>query len=367
MKNIKFDYVLGIATLIIIGIGILVLASASCTVSQENFGNTTYYIFHQLLFGILPGIILAIVFFFLPLSWFKRFSWIVALASVFFMILVFFPSLGIAAGGASRWLNLRFFSFQPSELLKLASVLYIAAWLSSPKRSGNKGLSKNTLIPFLVIAGVLMVLLLLQSDMGTFGIIALLALAMYFSSGTPAWHTVLIIFLGILGGAVMLKTASYRLMRLKVMLGIVDDPMGLGFQLKQMLIAVGSGGILGLGLGSSGQKYGFVPQSMSDSIFAIFSEETGFVGSVILISLFVIILWRSLKIAKLSEDKFSKLFAIGFGSWICLQALINIGAMIGVLPLTGIPLPFISYGGSHIMVEIAGAGILLNISRGIKK
>ena len=151
------------------------------------------------------------------------------------------------------------------------------------------------------------------------------------------------------------------------MLNPLYDPMGLGYQLKQSLIAVGSGGIFGLGLGMSNQKFGFIPQTISDSVFAIFAEELGLIGSFLLIITFLFFLWRGFKIAKRSQDKFSKLFAIGFTVWISIQALVNIGAIIGILPLAGIPLPFISYGGSHIAVELIGAGILLNISKSSRK
>ena len=160
-----------------------------------------------------------------------------------------------------------------------------------------------------------------------------------------------------------MKIAPYRAARLLVFLNPETDPMGMGYQLKQALIAVGSGGIFGLGLGMSVQKFGFLPQSMADSIFAIFSEETGFIGSLILIFLFLIFFWRGFKIAKKSMDQFSKLAALGISCWIILQALINIGSMIGIIPLTGVPLPFLSYGGSALVTELIGVGILLNISK----
>jgi cell division protein FtsW len=147
----------------------------------------------------------------------------------------------------------------------------------------------------------------------------------------------------------------------------MKDPMGKSYHLNQALIAVGSGGVFGIGLGESHQKFGFLPETISDSVFAIFAEETGFVGALIMICLFLVFLWRGLKIAKNSQDKFSKLFSVGLTSWICIQAFINMGAMIGILPLTGIPLPFISYGGSHMAMELLGIGVLLNISKSARK
>jgi len=161
----------------------------------------------------------------------------------------------------------------------------------------------------------------------------------------------------------LIKLAPYRAARLLVFLKPETDPMGMGYQIKQALIAIGSGGIFGLGLGTSGQRLGFLPQSMADSIFAIMAEETGFVGGLILIALFLVFLWRGFKIGKSSQNKFSQLLAVGISSWIVIQAFINIGSMVGILPLTGIPLPFISYGGSALVSELIGVGILLNISK----
>ena len=187
---------------------------------------------------------------------------------------------------------------------------------------------------------------------------------MYFVSGTPVWHMFVLGLVGLAMSAFMVVFEPYRIKRVLVALNIIKDPMGIGYQVKQSLITIGSGGIIGIGLGMSQQKFGnFLPQTMSDSIFAIFAEETGFIGCIILISLFIFFFFKCFRIAFKSHDKFSQLFAIGMAVWICLQAFINIGAMIQIFPLTGIPLPFISYGGSHILMELIGVGILFNISK----
>jgi len=361
LRNLKFDYILGGTGLVLLFLGVLIITGVSSVVSRDNFGNTTHYLTHQILYGILPGLILTAVFFFAPIKLFKKFSWAAAAINLLLMIFVFIPGIGIIAGGAPRWLNLHFLSFQPSEFLKLSFALYVANWLSNPMRKTNS--NKYTLIPFLIIAGVIAVLLAKQSDLGTLGIISFMAGIMYFTAQTPLLHLALLVSLGFSCLIVLVATSSYRMTRLKVMLGLIEDPMGLGYHIKQILIAIGAGGIFGAGLGLSAQKYGFVPQTMSDSIFAIFSEETGFFGAICLIALYLIIFWRAASIAKNSKDDFSKIFAIGFASWICSQAFINMGAMTGLIPLTGVPLPFISYGGSHIISELAGMGILLNISR----
>jgi cell division protein FtsW len=199
--------------------------------------------------------------------------------------------------------------------------------------------------------------------MSTFIVIVSVAVILYFVSQTPFWHVAALVLLS--GGALAAlgPLAAYRMKRLMVFLNPNSDPMGIGFQIKQSMIAIGSGGIFGLGLGMSKQKFGFLPASMTDSIFAVLAEETGFLGCIILIGLFLTFLWRGFKIGKKCQDKFLKLMAIGITSWILIQTLINIGSMMRLFPLTGIPLPFFSYGGSAIMVELIGVGILFNISK----
>lgn len=357
----KFDYFLAIIVGALLIIGILILASVSVSFSQENFGRTTYYLFHQLLWGILPGLVLGFIAFKIKISFFKKWAWLLVFLNLILMILVFIPGLGIISGGAPRWLNLGFATFQPSEILKLTFIFYLSAWLS------NRDKKASLLIPFLLVLGVVVSLLTFQSDISTLAVIMTVALLMYFSANTPLWHA-LIVFLICSGGIMgLIKFAPYRMKRILVFLDPKIDPMGMGYQINQILIAIGSGGLIGLGLGMSSQKFGFIPQTMADSIFAIFAEETGFIGSLILVSLFILFFWRGLRIAKRSQGMFSKLMAIGISSWICIQAFVNIAAMISILPLTGIPLPFISYGGSHLIGELIGVGILLNISKSIKK
>jgi cell division protein FtsW len=317
----------------------------------------------------LPGAFFGYIAFRLPLLTIKKWSPLFLLGNLILMVLVFFPGIGISAGGAHRWLNLWITSFQPSESLKVFFILYLAAWLSSStKKIGGSALGKiskatSPFPVFLIIIGIIAGLLVAQPDVSTFGVIFISALIMYFLSETAFKETVCLLAIAAGGLAVLIKIAPYRMKRFLVFLNPDLDPMGIGYQIKQALIAVGSGGIFGKGLGMGLQRYGFLPQTMGDSIFAIFSEETGFIGSLVLISLFLVFAWRGFSIAKNSKDEFSKLVAIGISSWITIQAFINVGAMLGLLPLTGIPLPFISYGGSAIMAELLAVGILLNISK----
>jgi len=363
-KSHHIDYYLVAVVAVLLVLGSLLLAEISAVFSHKEFGETSHYFFHQILFALPIGIILGFIAFKIPLNYFKRYAWRSILFNLVLMILVFVPGIGITSGGAPRWLNLHFVSFQPSELLKLTFIIYASVWLAY--KIEKKVVNKTTIIPFLSILGVVAFILILQSDASTLGVIAFLALTMYFSTNTPFWHTALMTSIVFAGMLLFIKATPFRMNRVLVLLGIKNDPMGIGFQVKQALIAIGSGGILGLGIGMS-KQINFLPETMSDSIFAVYAEETGFVGSLFLIFLFMFFLWRVFIIAKNSPDRFSQIFAIGIGSWICLQAFINIASMIDFFPLTGIPLPFISYGGSHLIVELIGIGILLNISKYTKK
>ena len=370
MKKGQFDYVLIIIVAILLILGILLLSGVSAISSQEKFKRTTYYLFHQIIWGLGIGIFLGFIAFKIPLSVFKKGAWVLILINLIFMILVFIPKLSIASGGAPRWINFVFFTFQPSEMLKLAFILYLSAWLANRGKASlqkNKENWKITLIPFLLILGLITFFLTYQSDISTLAVIVIIACLMYFLANISLWHSVLILSLVTGGLLLLIRLAPYRIHRILVFLRPEIDPMGIGYQIKQALIAIGSGGISGLGFGMSKQKFGFLPQTMSDSLFAIFAEEAGFIGATILIILFLIFLWRGFRIARNSKDKFSQLLAVGISIWICVQAFVNIGAMIGILPLTGIPLPFISYGGSHIATELIGVGILLNISKQNKR
>jgi len=355
------DYIFLIISALLIVSGILILASVSASLGQEKFGDVYYFLRRHLLYGIIPGIFLGFLAFKFPLSLLKKLAFPLLLLNLLFLGLVFLPKIGLSFGGATRWINLGLFSFQPSEFFKLTFLIYLAAWLTS--REKNYRNLTGTLIPFLIIIGAAAFFLVKQPDISTLGVIVFSAGVMYFGAGTPLWHSGLIVSAAITGLIYLIKTAPYRFNRILVFLHPETDPMGIGFQIKQALIAVGSGGILGLGLGMSRQKFGFLPQPIGDAIFAVFSEETGFIGALILISIFLVFAWRGLKIAKASADKFPGLLALGITSWIIIQAFVNIGSMIGILPLTGIPLPFISYGGSHTLAELIGLGILLNISK----
>lgn len=382
MRTLKADYILLGTTLLLIIIGLLVLASASSFLAEQLFGRPYHFLIQQIFQGVILGGILGFLLFKISLEKLKKKSLILLFINIILLILVFLPNLGWQAGGATRWLRVGDITFQPSELLKVILPLYLAVLLTknSEEKTETKirkkflkrkivkpnlriARSYQKLISFSIVLAVIFFLLILQPDFSTLVVILAIAILMYFTANTPIWHSFLVVFL-IAGTLFALITISpYKSERLMVFLNPSFDPMGAGYQTKQALIAIGSGGTWGIGMGLSQQRLGFLPEPLGDTIFAIFAEETGFLGSFILICLFSIFLWRGLKIAKNAPNPFLKLLALGITCQIVLQAFINIGALIGVLPMAGIPLPFISYGGSHFVAGLMGVGILLNISR----
>jgi len=372
--NKRLAYFLFFLVLFLLGFGFLFLALLSAPASLQRFQNTTHYSLHQLFFGILPALVAGFFAYKISLKTIKKLAPPLVLINIALMFSVFIPGFGIKIGGASRWINLGNFTVQPSEFLKITAILYLSAWiaskLSEDRARGWRGLTKRgyhnivyILLPFLVFLGLISIALYLQRDVSTLGIVSLTLLTIYFSSKTPLWHTLLIIFSGPSILLFLIRFEPYRLQRWMIFINPNLDPLGMGFQLRQSLISLGSGGIFGKGLGMSVQKFGYLPQAMSDSMFAIMGEEFGIIGCVALIAAFILFFWLGVKIAKNSEDKFSKMVAIGVVFWITLQAFINIASTAGVFPLAGIPLPFFSYGGSHLVVELIGVGLLLNISK----
>lgn len=355
------------------GFGILFLAALSAPASLQVRGNTNYYLFNQVV-KLAIGVVVGIVVFLLPLKFFKKISPALLIINLVLLALVFLPGLGTKFWGAQRWVSVGNFTFQPSEFLKITSILYLSALLSNrfsqtTKKSWAYSVKKSyynfirVFLPFLFLSGIIAVILIFQKDLSTLGIVSITLLAVYFAAGTPLWHTILSIIAGVGGVMALIKIEPYRVQRFLVFLNPETDPLGTGFQLKQSLLAIGSGGIFGKGLGMSTQKFGFLPQAISDSVFAILGEETGIIGTSILILLFLLFFWLGFKIANRAADKFSKLTAIGITIWITSQAFLNIASTISIFPISGIPLPFFSYGGSHLITEIIGVGILLNISK----
>jgi cell division protein FtsW len=283
---------------------------------------------------------------------------IAALTTVALLI----PGLSETRNGATRWLKLGPASFQPAELLKLASVVYLAVWLEK-RGEAIKSLAEGV-IPFGIMVFIAsFVIVVLQRDMGTMMVLAGAAVGMVWVAGIRIHHFTAMLATAAVMGWLAIVSFPHRMSRLLTFLDPERDPTGQGYHIMQALIAVGSGGLFGLGLGKSIQIYGYLPEAAKDSIFAVIAEQFGLIGSILLVGMFGLLAWRGLKVARMAPDTFSRLLASGISLWMLLQAAINIAAMLSLVPLTGIPLPFISYGGSSLLFSMIACGILINISK----
>ncbi len=357
----KPDYILLATIVVIVIIGLAALFSASAVESHEDFGDIYSYFRHQLIYGLGLGVLFAFIAYKIPYKKLKPWALPILLTAIFGLLLVFIPSISAEAGGARRWINIAGFSLQPSEFAKLGFIIYLATWFEG--RRGMRLKWNEGFVPFIVIMGALSSLIILQPDIGTLGVIAITAMFMYFAAGASLGQIATIVFMG---GALLFaltKTAPYRMERFLAFFNNAIDPLGISYQINQALLAIGSGGLTGIGLGKGLQKINFLPEPMKDSIFAVWLEEMGFIGGLILIFAFVLLGFRGLRIAKKTNDRFGSYLATGIIFWIMVQAFTNIGSMLGLIPLTGIPLPLVSYGGSSMIVTLTGLGILLNISK----
>ncbi len=357
----KPDYIFLVLIVILVLIGLLMLASASSVIGFEKFQNSNYFLQHQILNGVLIGGLLLFVLSKIDYRIWRKWAFLLLAFNILLLIAVLLPGIGYEYGGARRWIQVGSVIFQPSEFLKLTLIIYLAAFFE--KSQAHKKETGYGFLPFLMMVGIIIVLIMFQPDMGTMFTISLIALAIYFTAGAP-FRLLAVIITGAVGVfALLIHIAPYRVERLTVFLNPALDPQGIGYHVNQALLAIGSGGIFGLGLGHSRQKFLYLPEVTGDSIFAIIAEELGLILSAGLIILFVAIMYRGLRIARSAPDTFAKLLTVGVIVWFVLQAFVNIGAMVGLLPLTGIPLPFISYGSSALIASLAAVGIILNISR----
>ncbi|MCX6785175.1 MAG: putative lipid II flippase FtsW [Candidatus Komeilibacteria bacterium] len=356
------DYWLLTYVIILLVFGLLMLASASSVQSFERFGDSYYILKNQIVKGIIPGLLLAWWLSIISYQRLKKFVPVFFFAIVALLLAVLVTHYAFHWGGASRWLVLGPIVFQPSEFMKLALVLYLAAWLEKRLPDQLKNWQQG-LLPFMLIMGAVALLIILQPDMGTLLVILVSGFLMYFLAGLPWKHLAAIAAILIVGLGTLVVAEPYRFARLTTFLNPEQDKQGAGYHIQQAKIAVGSGGLFGVGIGKSRQKFNYLPQVYGDSIFAIVGEELGFIASTLLVLLYLLLGFRGFYIAKRAPEAFGKLVAIGITSWFTFQAFINIGAMIGIMPLTGIPLPFVSHGSSSLVSCLLAVGILLNISR----
>jgi len=342
--------------------GLIMVFSAGVAVGWQKFNDSYWFVKHQIIFGLIPGLIFFAIF--AKIDYFKLKSLAVPMLvfSIILLILVYIPGVGSGYGTARSWINFFGFSLQPSEIVKLTFLIYLVAWLSEKGEKRLQDLHQGFL-PFIMVLLIVMLLIGGQPDTGSMSIIVLTSLAVFFVAGGSLIHLSWLSAAGFLGLWLMIKFSPYRADRLNTFLHPELDPQGIGYHINQALLAVGSGGFWGKGFGHSRQKFAYLPEVAGDSIFAVIAEELGFVISVLLVIIFIILMLKVFKIAQKCPEPFGKFLAIGIVSWFTIQAFINIGSIIGLLPMTGIPLPFVSYGGTALMTSLAAAGILVNISK----
>lgn len=354
----RSDGWLGLTVFGMVLFGVVMIYSASAVQGHINFGDDQYFVKKQIISAVL-GFIGLLVVAAIDYHLWKRFAgWMLgATLLLLFSVLLF---SGDAINGAHRWIQIGSFSFQPSELAKLTFIMYVSAWLTARREQVRDIL--GTFLPYLAVLLVISLLMLREPDFGTLMVIVVPALAIYYVAGLTWQQTMIMIVAAGLGISLSL-VSPYRRERLQTFLHPGSDPKGASYQVKNIEIAIGSGGWKGLGFGQSKQKLLFLPEPHTDSIFAVISEELGSVRSVLLIALFCFIFYRGMRIATLAPDFFGRLLAVGITCWFGFQALINLGSMLQLIPLVGVPLPFISYGGTNLIISLLAVGMLLNISQ----
>lgn len=368
MAQEKPDHGFGRRLLLLVGIllvvGFVALASASAPQSYANFNGDSFYLFkHQLFFGLIPGLFLMYIASRIPYGFWKKRAWELLLVSLGLLVLVFIPGLGSGFGTSHSWISLGgLLSLQPAEIVKLTFLFYLAAWLEKRGRVGLRD-AQAGLVPFVSVLGAIVLLIALQPDVGTMAIIVATAMVVYFVAGAPLLHLIGLFAAGsgLLG--LLIAAAPYRAVRFTIFLYPELDPQGAGYHINQALLAIGSGGIFGLGYGASRQKFEYLPEVAGDSIFAVMAEEMGLIFCLGLIVLFLLFFHQAIKVALAAPDVFGKLVVVGIASWLSIQAFVNIGSMVSLMPMTGVTLPFISYGGTSLAVSLAAIGVVLNVSR----
>lgn len=341
--------------------GLAIFSSASLGIlAKESAGSLSKDILLQTGLGFGVGFIAFLVARSMPLALLKRYAPYLFASTILFTLLVFVPGIGFHSGGATRWVDLGFTTIQPAEFLKIGFVLVLAWWLAP--RARQLATYKRGLIPFVGFIAVPSAVLLAQPNTSTALLIIVTGMVMYFVAGAP-WRDFGILALGmIVALSIVIAMRPYVLERVKTFIDPSANALGSGYQIQQSLIAIGSGGLAGRGFGQSVEKFSYLPEAGGDSIFAVFAEETGFIGALILLFLFVGLGARGIVIAGNSADLFGGLIAIGFSFLILFQAFINICAMIGIIPLTGLPLPFISHGGTALAATLLMCGLILNVA-----
>ncbi|HZG80167.1 MAG TPA: stage V sporulation protein E [Brevibacillus sp.] len=351
------DFVIIFATLFLLGIGIVMVYSASAIVAQK-FNDPYFFAKRQLIFAILGITSMYIT---MNIDYWVWKKWAKPGFFLSLGLLVLVLVIGIEVNGSKSWLGIGAFGIQPGEFAKLGVVAFLAKWLSDNQKQivlFRKGLAPALGIPLACFA-----LIMLQPDLGTGTVLMGTAIVMIFAAGARISHFVGLGMIGVAGFIGLVISAPYRIKRITSFIDPWTDPLGAGYQIIQSLYAIGPGGLLGLGLGQSRQKHLYLPEPYNDFIFSIIAEELGFIGGTLVLLLFLLLLWRGMRTAITAPDLFGSLLALGIIGMIAIQVIINIGVVTGMFPVTGITLPFLSYGGSSLTLILTGVGVLLNISR----
>ena len=356
------DKILLISIILLTMAGFFIFLSASTGLLARDVGATfSSIVLNQIVLGLLPGIVAMTILSRINYKHVRKWSVHILLMAIFVTLLVFVPHIGFEHGGAKRWLSIGSHTFQPAEFLKIAVIIYFAALLATVKDKVKT--FQWGIVPFIILMSITGGILLLQPDVDTFLVIFASCTAMLFVAGVKYRHLFLLILIGLAVTALMAYAKPYFLSRILTFIDPSADSLGSSYQIQQSMIAVGSGEMWGRGFGQSIQKFNYLPEAIGDSIFAVAGEEFGFVGSTALILLFIFFASRALYISSHAPDAFSKFFIAGVITMIISQSLVNIGAMINILPLSGIPLAFVSHGGTALFFTLGETGIMLNISR----
>lgn len=362
--NKKGDWLLFIAVIVIVLFGLLMIYSSSNIWAEYKYGDAFKYLKAQSLF-IIVGIILMIILSKIFYKYYLDKANIILLVCFFLLILVLIPGIGTVRNGSRSWFAIGGFGVQPSEFAKLGLIIFTAKYLSKNRKAIND--IKKGVLPILMVTILTFGLIMLQPDFGTGVILVMSIIGLLFISGVKLSFFSKIGILGLIGAVALILAAPYRIQRILSFIDPWKDPLGSGFQTIQSLFAIGPGGLLGFGLGNSIQKHFYLPEPQTDFIFSIISEELGFLGALIVASLFVIIISRGFIISMKTNDLFAKFLAFGITFQITFQTLLNLMVVVSLLPVTGVTLPFISYGGSSLLMTLIGVGILLNISKNIDR
>lgn len=333
-------------------IGIVAIADVSAPQALNNYGNK-FFLLKQQAISAVVGLAAFFVVSKIKYTFWEKVATPIFFVAIGFLLLVLLESFSFSALGARRWISFGFINFQPAEFIKFAVCVYLA------KVSFREKGPFSYFIPLVVIAALIM----LQPDLGTTLSVLMIGLAQIFVSNVNLIYLLGAGVIGSIGTVLLILFSPYRKARLMTFFQSTSDPLGNSYHIRQILLALGSGGIFGVGFGASRQKYLFLPEASTDSIFAVIAEELGLIGALVIIALFVFFIIKSLQIAKNAPDKFGSVLAVGIAAWIGGQAFLNIGSMVSLVPLTGVPLPFISYGGSSLVMILSACGILLNISK----